>query len=75
MREDRVNAILHTLIHLKQKEDKKADMSQKQVDTVLFAFLSKIRDAGLAARRDGTNLVKITFNFGTKTDDQKSLQM
>lgn len=50
-------------------------MSQKQVDTVLFAFLSKIGDAGLAARRDGTNLVRITFNFGTKTDDQKSLQM
>lgn len=74
MREDGVNAILHTLIHLKQK-DNKADMSQKQVDTFLFAFLSKIRDAGLAARRDGTNLIRIIFNFRTKTDDQKSLQM
>lgn len=57
MREDRVNAILHTLIHLKQK-DNKADIGET-ADTILFAFLSKIREAGLTVGGDGTNLVSL----------------
>lgn len=32
-------------------------MSQKRVDAIMVAFLSGIRDVGLAAGRDGTNRV------------------